>query len=116
MKRFALVGSPDGLAKQDIAPTVFTQKEYLDMPLFDRKPKKISYSLSRTAKQWIIVFTSLVLFLGFVSWFLQPVRSSIREKMDFPSFLSFLLGLGLIVGCAALNGIRVTDRTDDRDS
>ncbi len=85
------------------------------MPLFDRKPKKISYSLSRTGKQSIIVFTSLFSFLRIVGWFLQPVEHSISEKTDYRDFLSFSLGLGLVVGCVALTGIRVIDQTDDRD-
>jgi hypothetical protein len=86
------------------------------MPLFDRKPKKISYSLNRTGKQWIIVFTSLFSFLRIVAWFFQPVNSSISEKIDYRDFLSFSLGLGLVVGFVALTSMRVTDRSDDRDS
>ncbi len=105
-----------GKGNRSIAPTIFLVMEISKyMPLFDRKSQRLSYSLSKTAKLWILVITSLFLMGTFIGWFFQgamfvPARE--RMNRDFPWNLLYL---GFAVGGATLTGVRITDRTEDRD-
>jgi hypothetical protein len=86
------------------------------MPLLDRKSQKLSFSLGRTAKLWIIVLSSLVLFLTPVWCFFRGAAfPSAREKSD-RAFPWTMLYVGFAVGGAALTGIRIIERPEDRDS
>jgi hypothetical protein len=86
------------------------------MSLLDRKSQKLSYSLGTTAKLWITVLTSLVLFQILVGWFFRGAAlPSAREESD-RAFPWTMLCVGFAVGGAALTGIRVVDRPEDRDS
>jgi hypothetical protein len=84
-------------------------------PRQTRSRQKIDYFLSKTGKQWISVATILGLsFMGVGIFFRGAMNAPTRA--DFDRHLPWqMLGLGVLVGGAALTGISKIDRSEDRD-
>lgn len=79
------------------------------------RSRKIYYALSQTGKQWILLATILgVSLTGMGVFFRGAMNASARA--DFDRHLPWqMLGLGVLVGGAALTGIRNNAPSDDLD-
>jgi hypothetical protein len=85
------------------------------MSLFDRKSKKISYSITSTCKLSFIICPLLIVYGSFTHWFFRgAVLDSAKQEYDNGCKQGIAWVCLLAVG-AGLTGLKITDRTDDRD-
>jgi hypothetical protein len=86
------------------------------MPLLDRKSQKFSYSLGTTGRLYLLVCTSLIVFTSFGYWFLRgAVFESAKKEYD-DGYKWSIVCLCILAGGAGVSGIKIIDRSDDRDS
>jgi hypothetical protein len=83
------------------------------MPLFDRKSKKLAYSLGCMGQLSLMLFTFLILSNSFVHWFFRgAVFESAKQRYDDEHNRSMMILCLGAVG-TGLTGIKIIDRTED---
>lgn len=85
------------------------------MPLLDRNPQKLSYSLGSTGRLYILVCMSLIAFTSFGQWLFGGAvfESAKKESNDGYKWSIICLSMGAIG--AGLTGLKFVDRTEDRN-
>ena len=85
------------------------------MSLFDRKSQKLSYSLGTTGRLALLLCTIFIMFGSFTHWFLRgALFESAKQKYDDDYHQSMIFFCLIAVGTGT-TGIKVVDRTEDRD-
>jgi hypothetical protein len=85
------------------------------MPLLDRKSKKLSYSLGGTGRLALLICTLFIMSGSLMHWFFRgAVFDSAKQNYD-DDYHQSMIFFGLIAVGTGLSGIKITDRTEDRD-
>jgi predicted permease len=85
------------------------------MPLFNRKSQKLSYFLDSTGRNSILACVALMMVFSFVHWFFRgALFESAKPEYD-NTYKWSIIWVSLLAVVTALTGIKITDRTEDRD-